>query len=108
MSRPKPRKNQLFLPCLPCLFPAFNVKKLYLSEPLREGQPYRDCPYPVQYLEAMCKPITIIFHPHLKIAAPQVSPAPNPEEAMISPGFTLPWRTASSRARGMDAAEVLP
>lgn len=42
------------------------------------------------------------------MAEPQVRPAPNPDAAIMSPPLTLPPRTASSNARGMDAALVLP
>ena len=47
-------------------------------------------------------------HPHLTIAEPQVSPAPKPAVAMVSPAFTLPLLTASSKANGIDAALVFP
>jgi hypothetical protein len=45
---------------------------------------------------------------HFKMAAPHDSPAPNPAAPITSPFFTLPLRTASSRARGMLPALVLP
>ena len=48
------------------------------------------------------------LQPHLKIAAPQVKPAPKPEAAIVSPGLTLPSAIAASKARGIEAAEVLP
>lgn len=47
-------------------------------------------------------------HPHFTIADPHVRPAPNPAVAMILPACTFPLRTASSNARGMEAALVLP
>lgn len=53
--------------------------------------------------DGVCRP-----HPHRKMAEAQVSPAPNPATATVSPWRIFPCRTASSRARGMDAAEVLP
>ena len=48
--------------------------------------------------------------PHLRIAEPHVSPALKPAVAMVSPAFTftVPFRTASSKAKGMDAVLVLP
>jgi len=46
--------------------------------------------------------------PHFMMAAPQLNPAPKPAQAITSPFFTLPDLTASSSARGMEAAEVLP
>ena len=45
---------------------------------------------------------------HLKIAPPQLSPAPNPAAAITSPFLMFPALTASSRAIGMLPAEVLP
>lgn len=48
------------------------------------------------------------FHPHFKIADPQVRPAPNPAAAIIWPALTFPLRTDSSKAKGMEAALVLP
>lgn len=42
------------------------------------------------------------------IADPHVSPAPNPAAAMVWPACTLPLRTASSNANGIDAALVFP
>ncbi len=51
---------------------------------------------------------TYPWPPHLKIRAPQDRPAPKPEQATMSPGLTLPSFTASSRAKGMDPALVLP
>lgn len=47
-------------------------------------------------------------HPHLMIAEPHVSPAPNPAAAIVWPVRTFPLRTASSNANGTDAALVLP
>ena len=47
-------------------------------------------------------------YPHRKMAAPHDSPAPNPAQAITSPFWTFPARTASSNARGMEAALVLP
>jgi hypothetical protein len=47
-------------------------------------------------------------HPHRRIAEDQVSPAPNPALARMSPFLILPSRTAPSSARGMDAADVFP
>lgn len=46
--------------------------------------------------------------PHLTTAPPHVRPAPKPAIASVSPLLTFPDRTASSSARGMDAAEVFP
>ena len=48
------------------------------------------------------------FHPHLMIAEPQVKPAPKPAVAIVWPDFTFPLLTASSNAKGMEAALVLP
>ena len=42
------------------------------------------------------------------MAPAQVRPAPNPADAMTSPFCMLPARTASSRAKGIEAAEVFP
>jgi len=42
------------------------------------------------------------------MAAPQLNPAPNPAHAITSPFFTCPDLTASSNAKGIDAALVLP
>ena len=50
----------------------------------------------------------LAIHLHLIIAEPQVKPAPKPEAAMVCPGLTFPLLTASSRARGIEAALVLP
>ncbi len=46
--------------------------------------------------------------PQRTIAEAQDSPAPKPAMASTSPGWMSPRRTASSRAMGMEAAEVLP
>jgi hypothetical protein len=47
--------------------------------------------------------------PHQRTAlAAQVSPAPNAAIRMMSPRRTFPARTASSRAIGIEAAEVFP
>ncbi len=46
--------------------------------------------------------------PHLKMAPAHVRPAPKPAEAITSPFCMLPALTASSKARGIDAADVLP
>ena len=46
-------------------------------------------------------------HPQRIIAAPQLRPAPKPAHAITSPGCTLPLFTASSRASGIEPAEVL-
>ena len=48
------------------------------------------------------------FQFHSKITAPQLNPAPKPEAAIISPDLTIPFLTASSKARGIEAAEVFP
>lgn len=45
---------------------------------------------------------------HLRIAPPQDNPAPKPAAAMTSPRLISPSRTASSKAMGMDPAEVFP
>ncbi len=45
---------------------------------------------------------------HRRIRLPQLSPAPKLDRRMRSPELTRRWRTVSSRARGMEAAEVLP
>ena len=42
------------------------------------------------------------------VAAALVSPAPKATKRMLSPGLTRPASTASHRAIGMEAAEVLP
>jgi len=42
------------------------------------------------------------YPPHRITAAPQLSPAPNPEMAMMSPFLTFPACTASVRASGID------
>lgn len=47
-------------------------------------------------------------HPQRKMAEAQVSPAPNPAIATVSPGRIFPCRTASSSANGMEAADVFP
>jgi hypothetical protein len=49
-----------------------------------------------------------LTQPHRTIAAAHVRPAPKPAMATTSPSFTFPARTASSNARGMLAALVLP
>src|SRR6185503_12831639 len=38
---------------------------------------------------------------------PQVKPPPTPCISTVSPGFTRPSRTATSRASGIEAADVL-
>src|SRR5581483_11107125 len=38
----------------------------------------------------------------------QVIPAPKPTSSTRSPGATRPWSTASTRASGIDADDVLP
>ncbi|CAN1748081.1 Probable xyloglucan galactosyltransferase GT19 [Linum perenne] len=43
-----------------------------------------------------------------RVKEPQVRPAPKPAVAIVWPGFTLPLRTASSNAKGIEAALVLP
>ena len=46
-----------------------------------------------------------LVYPHLIIAAPQFSPAPNPDIAIISPFFTFPDCTASAKASGMEPVQ---
>jgi hypothetical protein len=46
--------------------------------------------------------------PQRRIAEPQVRPAPKPAVAIVWPGLTFPLLTASSKAKGMEAALVLP
>ncbi|CAA7041572.1 unnamed protein product [Microthlaspi erraticum] len=48
------------------------------------------------------------IHLYRIIAEPHVKSAPNPDVAVICPGLTFPILTASSRARGTEAALVLP
>ena len=45
---------------------------------------------------------------HSRTVAPHVNPPPNTTKSTMSPFFTRPHRTASSRATGTDAAEMLP
>ncbi len=45
---------------------------------------------------------------HASTMLAQLSPAPKLESSSLAPRLTRPARTASSRAIGMDAAEVLP
>ena len=45
---------------------------------------------------------------HLSTALAQVIPAPKPVSRSRSPSLTRPFSRASTRARGMDADEVLP
>lgn len=45
---------------------------------------------------------------HFATAAPQVRPAPNPTNTILSPGFKRPCLYASQVAIGIDAVEVLP
>jgi hypothetical protein len=47
-------------------------------------------------------------HPHLITAAPQLSPAPKPAQAITSPSLTWPLLTAAASAMGMEPAEVFP
>ena len=47
-------------------------------------------------------------HPQRRTAAAQVSPAPKPARATVSPALMRPARTASSSAMGIDPAEVFP
>lgn len=54
------------------------------------------------------KQVTTQCAPHRTMAEAHVSPAPNPAIATTSPALIFPSRTASSSARGMDAALVLP
>lgn len=42
------------------------------------------------------------------MTAPHERPAPKPEQAMMSPFFTLPLATASDNAIGIEPALVLP
>src|SRR6476469_945161 len=46
--------------------------------------------------------------PQRTTAAPLVRPEPNATKRMLSPSLTRPWSTASQRAMGIEAAEVLP
>jgi len=54
------------------------------------------------------------FHPrqqssqNRRMAAAQVKPAPKVTSPTVSPGLMRPLRRASSRAMGIEAAEVLP
>src|ERR1700730_6273955 len=45
---------------------------------------------------------------HLQATAPHESPPPNATKTMMSPGFTIPARTVSESAIGMEAADVFP
>ena len=44
----------------------------------------------------------------LTTAAPQVIPAPKPHKIAVEPSFILPFSTPSTKAIGIDAAEVFP
>ena len=44
----------------------------------------------------------------LTTAAPQVIPAPKPQRTAVDPSLILPCSTPSTRAIGIDAAEVFP
>ena len=60
----------------------------------------------ISYLHSLVA--AYLTYPHLRMAAPQLNPAPKPAHAIMSPFLTWPERTASSKASGMEAALVLP
>src|SRR5438093_4174712 len=58
--------------------------------------------------DARARPTYPIEADHSTIAAPQVMPPPNAAKASVSPCRTRPRDSASQRAIGIDAADVLP
>ena len=53
-------------------------------------------------------PLSPFHYCHLTTADPQLRPAPKPQSTTMSPFWTRPPLTASSKAIGIEAAEVLP